>query len=184
MISCIILAGGEARRMQGQDKGLVHYRQRPLIEHVLERVRPQVDDITISANRNLEQYANYAARVVTDTQPGFSGPLAGIASCLPCCRHELALVVACDMPLLPHDLVACLSQAIADHDIAIISCDSHQQLALLVKTGVLNSITAALSSNQFRLLDWVSSRNTVAVEYSDKAAFANLNTLNDLEPGS
>jgi len=180
-ISCIVLAGGAAQRMQGQDKGLVLYRQRPLIEHVLERVKPQVDDIIISANRNADRYAAYSSRVIADQHPGFSGPLAGIASCLPHCQHDLALVVACDMPALPADLVIRLAQAIDNHDIAIVSCDSSLQLSLLLRTSELDSLNATLAQDRHRLLDWVNARNNVVVEYNETAAFANLNSLNDLE---
>lgn len=180
MISCIILAGGQAQRMQGQDKGLVLFHGRPLIEHVIERVKPQVAQIVISANRNAERYALYADQVVSDLHSNFSGPLAGIASCLPHCQHALTLVVACDMPRLPQDLVARLSAAIHKHEIAIVSCGSRQQLALLLNTRLLNSITSALANNELKLLDWIDSCDTVVVEYTDKVAFTNLNTPSDL----
>lgn len=180
MIGCIILAGGQAQRMQGQDKGLVSFHGRPLIEHVIERVRPQVDQVIISANRNKEHYARYTDLVVADQHPDFSGPLSGIASCLPYCQHALTLVVACDMPHLPEDLVARLSAAIHKHEIAIVSCESRHQLALLLKTSLLDSITSALANNEFKFLDWIDSCDTVVVEYTDKVAFTNLNTPSDL----
>ena len=180
MISCIILAGGRAQRMQGQDKGLVSFRGRLLIEHVIERVKPHVGQIIISANRNAERYARYADQVIADQNPGFSGPLAGIASCLPSCQHTLTLVVACDMPQLPQDLVTRLASAIHEHEIVIVSIESRQQLVLLLKTSLRDSIASALANNDFKFLDWVDSRDTVVVEYSDTSAFINLNTLSDL----
>ncbi len=180
MISCIILAGGQAQRMQGQDKGLVSFRGRPLIEHVIDRVKPQVDQIIISANRNTEHYACYTDQVIPDQNPGFSGPLAGIASCMPHCRHALTLVVACDMPQLPKNLVTRLSSAIHEHEVAIVSCELRQQIALLLKTDLLDSIALALASNNFKFLDWIDNRDTVAVEFTDTSAFINLNTLSDL----
>jgi molybdopterin-guanine dinucleotide biosynthesis protein A len=180
MISCIILAGGRARRMQGEDKGLLSFRGRPLIEHVIDRVKPQVDQIIISANRNTERYACYSDLVIADQNPDFSGPLAGIASCLPHCQHALTLVVACDMPQLPQNLVVRLSSAIHEHEIAIASCELRQQLALLLKTSLLDSINRVLANNDFKFLDWIDSRDTVAVEYTDTSAFINLNTLSDL----
>ena len=180
MVSCIILAGGRAQRMQGQDKGLVPFSGQPLIEHVIERVTPQVDQIIISANRNIEHYARYVDQVVADQQPDFSGPLAGIASCLPYCQHALTLVVACDMPQLPRDLVTRLSSAIHKHEIAIVSSESRQQLVLLLKTSLLDSIASALANNHLKIMDWINSHDTVVVEYDDKSAFINLNTLSDL----
>ena len=58
--SCIILAGGEGKRADGMDKGLITYNDKPLIEHVIDAVSFQVDDIVISANRNIENYQKYS----------------------------------------------------------------------------------------------------------------------------
>ena len=80
-ISCIILAGGEGKRVGGLDKGLVSYKNRPLIEHVIDNVHSQVDDIIISANRNIKKYNQYAAKVLNDSASDYRGPLAGIAAC-------------------------------------------------------------------------------------------------------
>jgi molybdopterin-guanine dinucleotide biosynthesis protein A len=181
MISCIVLAGGQARRMQGQDKGLVSFRGRPLIEHVIARIKPQIDQIIISANRNADRYAPYADLVIADQRSDFSGPLAGIASCLPHCQHNLVLVVACDMPNLPIDIGTRLSQAINHHEIAIASCHSRQQLALLLKTSLLDSILATLANHEFRFLNWVNTCDTVVVEYADESTFVNINSLGDLD---
>ena len=58
-ITGVILAGGEARRMGGGDKGLVELCGKPLIEHALAALSPQVDTIIINANRNRDRYAAY-----------------------------------------------------------------------------------------------------------------------------
>lgn len=179
-ISCIILAGGQSLRMQGQDKGLVAFRGRPLIEHVIQRIQTQTDEIIISANRNIETYRAYSAQVINDVHANFSGPLAGIASCLPYCQHEHALVVACDMPWLPLDLVSRLSDSIVGHDLAIVSCASRLQLALLLKTSLLTSINTALANNAFKFTDWATHCDAALVNYDDETAFSNLNTGHDL----
>ncbi|MGB5396758.1 MAG: molybdenum cofactor guanylyltransferase MobA [Gammaproteobacteria bacterium] len=180
-VSCIVLAGGQGRRMQGQDKGLVDYRGRPLIEWVLERIRPQVDDIIISANRHAQRYSAYANHVVADERAGFTGPLAGIASCLPYCRHPQALVVACDMPRLPLDLVHCLQQSLCHHTVAVISCQHRLQLAMLLTADLQASLQQALTCAKLKLMDWVSEQDSIVVEYNDSAAFSNLNTPHDLK---
>ena len=79
-ITGIVLAGGQGRRMGGVDKGLQALRGRPMIAAVLERLAPQVDEVLINANQNLEAYARFGYRVVTDEVGGFAGPLAGLAS--------------------------------------------------------------------------------------------------------
>ena len=89
-VSCIILAGGEGKRAGGLDKGLLPYKNKtgknkPLIEHVIDAVKNQVDDIVISANRNAESYKRYSAHVIGDATEDYQGPLAGIAACLKYC---------------------------------------------------------------------------------------------------
>jgi molybdopterin-guanine dinucleotide biosynthesis protein A len=64
--STLILAGGQATRMNGNDKGLVIWQDAPLISHVLKNL-PK-DDVVISCNRNLAIYSQYG-RVVSDKSP-------------------------------------------------------------------------------------------------------------------
>jgi molybdopterin-guanine dinucleotide biosynthesis protein A len=56
-VTAVVLAGGRARRMGGQDKGLVELNQVPLIEYALIALQEQVETILINANRNIERYA-------------------------------------------------------------------------------------------------------------------------------
>jgi molybdopterin-guanine dinucleotide biosynthesis protein A len=184
-ISCIILAGGEGRRVSGQDKGLVLYKGRPLIEHVVETIKPQVDHIVISANRNLTSYQQYSEKVVSDDQTDYMGPLAGIAACLPYCSHPLTLIVACDLPLLPDDLVSRLYDAMAEPSdppvISIATVNQRHQLALLIKTDLQAGIEQRLAENRLKLIEWVESQYYKTVAFDDQAqAFANLNTLAQL----
>ena len=81
-ISCIILAGGKGKRVGGVDKGLLEYKNKPLIEHTINALTPQVDDIIISANRNIERYKDYAKKVISDESEDYLGPLAGIDAAL------------------------------------------------------------------------------------------------------
>ena len=79
-ITGVILAGGLARRMGGVDKGLIDLRGQPLVAHVIAALEPQVENIIISANRDLDRYTEFGYPVVTDTLPDHPGPLAGILS--------------------------------------------------------------------------------------------------------
>jgi len=180
-ISCIILAGGEGKRVGGQDKGLVTYGGKTLIETVLNSVKPQVDDIIISANRNLDIYKQYCSQVVPDAGSSYKGPLAGILACLSHCQHERTLVIACDMPRLPDNLASRLSAAISDNDVAIASVDGHHQLAMLLKTDLSNTIQRELNKDNRKLMQWIKSLVYAVVDFDDQAdAFVNLNRL----PGS
>ena len=90
-VSGIVLAGGLGRRMGGVDKGLQLLHGRPMIAHVLARLAPQVDDIVINANQNLERYAAFGHRVVPDEIGGYAGPLAGLHAGLAAVSHPLAV---------------------------------------------------------------------------------------------
>lgn len=177
-ISCIILAGGEGKRVAGQDKGLVLYKNKPLIEHVIATVKNQCNDIVISANRNIAFYNKYTNKVVTDSSENYRGPLAGIAACLPHCNHELVLVVACDMPELPVNLVERLTGDIKNNSICIATVNNHHQLAMIINKNLFQSIQRRLDNNQLKLITWVESVSHKTVSFDDiPDAFINLNKL-------
>lgn len=96
--SVLLLAGGRGQRMGGQDKGLIAWRDEPLIAHLHRRTRGLSDDLIISCNRNRERYAGYADQLVHDDEEGFPGPLAGIRAGLKAARHPFLLVLPCDVP--------------------------------------------------------------------------------------
>lgn len=177
-ISCIILAGGMGKRAGGMDKGLIPYKDKPLIEHVINAIKNQVDDIVISANRNIESYKRYSTSVVGDSTQDYQGPLAGIAACLSHCRHKYILVVACDMPNLPADLATRLFKEIKNNAISIATVGSHHQLTMLVTADVHDSVQQHLNNQQLKLIQWVESLASTTVSFDDKAeAFINLNNL-------
>ena len=107
----LVLAGGQGRRMGGVDKGLQLLQGRPLMQHVLDRLRPQVDSLLINANQNLERYAQFGCPVVPDRVGGFAGPLAGLDAGLHATDAPMIVTAPCDSPFLPRDLVARLHAA-------------------------------------------------------------------------
>lgn len=179
--SCIILAGGRGRRMQNQDKGLVTIGHSTLIEHVIDCIHEDVDDIVISANRNIERYQAFSPRVVAD-EAAISqlGPLAGIASCLPHCKHDHVLITSCDIPLLPPDLVERLSAGIGNKDISVCETGRRLQAILLVHKHCLHSIENALQSGELSLIGWIRRQNYREVVFGDDdAGLLNINTIDD-----
>jgi len=179
-VSCIILAGGEGLRAGGADKGLIHYKGKPLIQHVIDRISDQTDEFIISANRNLDIYGQYTDKVFDDSFDNYKGPLAGIASCMSHCQYEWSLVVACDMPSLPDDLVARLSEKSQNKSICIATLNNRHQLAFLVKNDLSASITAQINNDQLKLIQWIESIPHVTVSFDDNPdAFLNLNTITD-----
>lgn len=112
--SILILAGGRGSRMGGQDKGLIPWRGRPLIEYLHHTVRPLTDDLIISCNRNLARYARYADRLVKDEGDDFPGPLAGIRAALQVALHPWLLVLPCDAPRMGRSLLSDLMHKAAE----------------------------------------------------------------------
>ena len=106
-INALILAGGQGSRMGGADKGLVLWQGRAFVDYVIDCIRPQVAHIAISANRNLEQYAQRSPHVFADArQWQHLGPLAALctaASDFQLASAEWLLIVPCDTPKLPRD---------------------------------------------------------------------------------
>jgi len=183
-ISAIILAGGRATRMNGADKGLVPLQQKPLIQHVINRLAPQVDEILINANRELAQYQALGYTVLQDEVEDFLGPLAGFSLGLQHAKHDYVLTVPCDSPLLPINLAQRMMADLVKHkaDIAVASSggNTHPVFCLCKKT-VLPSLTAYLEQGERRVSAWQKSQQYIEVDFSDGSeAFTNLNTLEDL----
>jgi len=179
-VTGLVLAGGQGRRMQGADKGWVYWHGRPLIEHVLARLRPQVDALLISANRNLPRYRALGYAVVEDdhTRLGaYSGPLAGIYAGLQGVRTPWLAVVPCDAPALPLDLVGrLLAAARAAQAPAVAVCAQRREpVFCLLPRSAAASLAAALQAGVRRPADFLAAAGAVEVCFDDAAAFLNLN---------
>jgi molybdopterin-guanine dinucleotide biosynthesis protein A len=183
-VTAILLAGGEGRRMGGQDKGLIQLRGKPLAEWVLTRVRPQVSEVLISANRNVEAYAALGYPVVRDKTEGYVGPLAGIARGLLDAKTELVLSVPCDTPFLPDDLVARLYAALAngEHDLAVpLAAGRTQNAICLMRRRVGSNLAIFLSQGGRKVQDWQAGLKLAVTDFSDEAAFfVNINNPEQL----
>ena len=119
-----VLAGGQATRMQGEDKGLLELNGKPLLEHVLDRLRSQVSTIYISVNRQPQHYQAYGWPVISDKLDGFLGPLAGIHAAMLASQCEWLLTVPVDCPFIPKDLLHRLAQAAISADRPVARSDS------------------------------------------------------------
>lgn len=183
-LTLAVLAGGRARRLGGVDKGLVIWRGKPLIEHVLERLAGQAASCLIVANRNGERYRSYTPAVYADTLAGFQGPLAGMATALEHASTEWVLCVPCDTPLLPAELPARLWAAAVREGAAVsLPADGRVQYAVcLLKRSCLHSLNQALAAGERSLRGWLDTQRPAMADFSGRpGAFANLNTPEDLE---
>jgi len=188
-IYALILAGGQGKRLQNQDKGLIQLGGTSLVQHVNKVLKPQVREVVISANRNIDQYNKLGLRVIEDELGGFAGPLAGLHRMMEdlgkSLGHPALIQVApCDAPLFPADLLDRLleaydssnAQAVIPHDGVHL-----QPLFGLYSTELKSSLTDYLQQGNRKVTLWVESLNPVIVDFSDEAgSFLNINSDEDL----
>ncbi|MDJ0957759.1 MAG: molybdenum cofactor guanylyltransferase MobA [Arenicellales bacterium] len=184
-ITGLILAGGRARRMGGVDKGLVILGGKPLIAHVVERLAPQVEQIIISANRNLPEYRNWADTVIKDSIGEYDGPLAGMASGLEVSTTEYVLTTPCDSPLLAPDLAKRMYGELtsAKAKVAVASDGKRlQPVFMLIHCSLLTSMVAFLEAGERKIDKWFDQHAVIVVDFSDEPeTFVNINTLEEKE---
>ena len=181
-ITALILAGGAGRRAGGLDKGLILYRGKPLVRHVLDRLMPQVDTVVVSCNRNASDYAAHCTRLVSDTRAGYLGPLAGIESALSVIETPYVLLSPCDTPHLPLDLVRRLQQAAGVGTktpvTASIANDGSRDhyLNALIKREALHTVVEELNQGQRAVRHWLFKMDLARADFSDcPDAFRNVN---------
>lgn len=179
-IDAVILAGGMARRMGGNDKGLVELNDQPMIKHAIDRIKPQVKQILINANRNQDRYAEFGYPVLSDEDSGYLGPLAGMITALGQTQADYLMVVPCDCPLLPTDLVPRMLAAIEAQgaEMAVASDGKREQpVVLLMKPALRESMKAFLDAGERKIDFWYAKHHCVVCDFSDQPnAFVNVNT--------
>ena len=180
-ITTIILAGGKGTRIGG-DKGLHLLHGKALIDWVLDAVRQQSDEILINANANQHAYASRGCRVIADPLPEYAGPLAGLQAALRCARHAWVVCVPCDTPFLPENLIARLRVAITPTAEAVVAvADGQRQPTIaLYRKDVSPKLDAYLASGARKVGDWLMTLRITEVVFEDAAAFANINSLDEL----
>jgi len=186
-ITGLILAGGKGTRMGSVDKGLQIFRGKPMVEHVAQRLQPQVGKLIINANQHLDVYEALGAPVVPDEISGFAGPLAGLHAGLSHCETPYLVTAPCDSPFLPADLVDKLSEALvaakADIAVAVTGKSETQQrhpVFCLLSTHLKNDLADYLGKGGRKMDAWFTKHPQVEVQFLDETAFANINTPDDL----
>lgn len=195
-ITGIILAGGQSRRMGGGDKCLLPLAGKPMLQHVIDRIGPQVSNLAINANGDPARFGSFGLDVVADTVGGFAGPLAGILAGL---RWSAAntpaadwiATVSADAPFLPNNLVALLHETAAANPGAIALAASHGHAHPVIglwPVAHADDLEAALGEGVRKVLHWTDRHGTLTVEFSPIAVggqnidpFFNANTPDDLK---
>jgi molybdopterin-guanine dinucleotide biosynthesis protein A len=161
-----------------------------MVAHAIERFAPQVDELLVNANRNLEAYGAFGHRVIADEIAGFAGPLAGFERGLAHAKGDLVATVPCDSPFLPTDLVARLRAALVREgaELAVAKTgDQAHPVFCLMRRSVHGSLASFLGSGQRKIDRWYGALCVVEVPFDDEAdAFLNINSreeLAGLDPG-
>lgn len=182
-ITGVILAGGRSSRMGGNDKGLISLNGKPLYQHVIDRLRPQVEDLLINANRNQAFYQESGILVINDIITGFVGPLAGMHAGLSHSATEWVVFAPCDVPMLPLNLVSQLWQSKGQALAAYVSDSEREHPTLaLMHVSLKPTLEAYLAKGERKLMIFMASINAKRVVFNGQPhQFSNLNTPADCE---
>lgn len=187
----VVLAGGLARRMGGGDKPMTALAGKPILEHILGRVRPQVDALALNANGDPGRFAYYDMDVIADTMDGNPGPLAGVLSGLEWARRvhpdaEWLATFPGDAPFLPKNLVSRLSQAVerAGADMACAASDGRAHPVVgLWPVRLADDLRRAMVEDEIRKVDrWTGRHKLIQVEFAAEPVdpFFNANSPDDV----
>ncbi len=184
-VTGVILAGGLARRMNGQDKGLIQFRGKPLIHYAIVAIRPLVKQVFINANRHLDQYQQFGYPVITDQTNTFDGPLAGVLTALEECQTEVLLVMPCDSPLIESSHLERLLTMREDNQAEIAVAFDGTRLHpvfLALSANLRTSLKQFLASGERKIDKWLDLHQTIKVDFGDNPEiFVNINSLEELQ---
>ena len=188
-ITGLILAGGRAQRMGGIDKGLIPFLGKPLIESAITRLKSQVGQILINANRNITKYASYGYPVIMDETTDFSGPLAGFGAGLKVCATSYLLTVPCDSPLLPTNLGIKLATEMTRGDFQLVYASTKemdgkvwaQPVFCLMRADLQESLETFINKGDLKIDRWFKELRSSTVVFDDVQVFANVNTPEELK---
>lgn len=182
-VTGVVLAGGQASRMNFQDKGLIELHGRALISYALAAMSPLVDELLISANRNQESYSQYGYPVISDNLQGFNGPLAGILAAMKQARHPILLVMPCDAPLMQTAHLQSILLGLNDNTDIATATDGNRlhPVFLAIRTQLHGSLESYLQKGERKLSNWLFEHRVTEINFSGKPElFINLNTPAEL----
>lgn len=187
----VILAGGQARRMGGGDKGLLTLGGQPLLARVIARLEPQVAEVALNANGDEERFASYGLPVVADSVAEFPGPLAGVLAGMDWAAargHTHIVTAAADTPFFPCDLVPKLLLAAEGAPIALAATpDPERGMARhptfgLWPVDLREDLREALADGVRKVVAWTDKHGTAMARFEAEPfdPFFNVNTPEDM----
>ncbi|MEA1079835.1 molybdenum cofactor guanylyltransferase MobA [Marinobacter qingdaonensis] len=187
MTTCaVILAGGQANRMGGGDKGRLMLGEQSLIERVIERISPQVDAMVLNANGDPSRFDDLGLPVVADSIPNYPGPLAGVLAGMDWAAeqgHDWLISVAADTPSFPLDLAERLAEG--DTPVVLAATPDPDRGRLPQPTfgrwrvALRDDLRAALNDGVRKIRQWTQAQGESLVVFGPDDFF-NINTPEDL----
>ncbi len=183
-ITAVILAGGRATRMGGQDKGLLEVAGKSIVARIASQLSEQVSKILINANRNQDEYEKLGYPVINDSLSNYQGPLAGMAAALAKIDTEWLLTVPCDGPFVAKDYAVRMMQVAEEQSVKLVvasDADRIQPVYALIHIQLLPSMQAFLKSGERKIDRWYAQHPYSIVEFRDREQmFTNINTPEQL----
>ncbi|HXR87946.1 MAG TPA: molybdenum cofactor guanylyltransferase MobA [Stellaceae bacterium] len=189
-IAGVLLAGGQSQRMGGGDKNLRPLGGKPMLAHVIERAKPQVDALVLNANGDPQRFAGFGLPIIADSISGFAGPLAGVLAGLDWAARnlpeaELVASFATDAPFFPRDLVRRLAVALEEGGFDLACAQSNGQahpVFALWPVSLRDALREALAGGLRKVDRWTARYKLVEVEFAAEPVdpFFNANRPDDL----
>ena len=181
-IAGLIIAGGKSSRM-GQNKALIHFKQKPLIEHVYDRLKYQVEKVYININQACNNF-KYKENIIPDKKQNYQGPLAGLDAALQMIQTEWLQIAPCDSPFLPLDLTQILMNKSKQslHKIIIPQTQNNIHPTLgLFHSSIADDLNLFLKNEDRGFINFINSVGFEGVSFENEHAFVNINTPEELE---
>jgi molybdopterin-guanine dinucleotide biosynthesis protein A len=171
----VLLAGGQSRRMGGGDKCLLELAGKPLLAHVIDRLKPQTSALVLNANGDLDRFSGFDLPTIADPIGGFAGPLAGVLAGFTWVRENAPdtrwiVTAATDTPFFPQDLVAKLLDATKGKYPAIALASSNERMHPvfgLWPVALADDLHQALESGTRKVLDWTGRHTTITAAFPE-----------------
>ena len=183
-VTVVILAGGQSKRMQVQNKATVLFEGKPLITHVIDRMKTQVKHIVINTHRNQKDFEIFHLPLIDDILDIQEGPLLGILTSLQAIKTDWIQFVPRDTPNLPSDLIAILMKEVeAEKTLVAVpeTSDGLQSTCLLCHSSTLNNLQIFFNQGGRKIEDWIRQLAFSIVQFNDKSQFLNVNTQEELK---
>jgi len=191
-IDGVILAGGRARRMDGQPKGLLKFGKQTLLHHIITRAKPQLRSLALNVPSHQHQlYQGFHLPMFADSVTGYAGPLAGVHAAMSALNNRETpsssyfMTLTTDAPFIPEDLVVRLDEgrrAMKGDIVCARSQNRRHPLFALWPLGLQDDLQDALSNGIRKVEDWTQRYRTVYVDFAVEPfdPFFNVNSPTEL----